>query len=24
MLICSDAPVPESAGGSGVTCDGNE
>jgi hypothetical protein len=24
MLICSDAPVPETAGGSGVTCDGNE
>lgn len=24
MLICSDAPVPESAGGSGVSCDGNE
>lgn len=23
-LICSDAPVPETAGGSGVTCDGNE
>jgi hypothetical protein len=22
-LICSDGPVPESAGGSGVTCDGN-
>jgi hypothetical protein len=22
MLICSDAPVPETAGGSGVTCDG--
>lgn len=24
MLMCSDAPVPESAGGSGVTCDGAE
>lgn len=24
MLLCSDAPVPVSAGGSGVSCDGNQ